>query len=348
MKKIQRFFSPQKQLITNRILKSHFQFSVIFQFLDFGMCFDLFQTFLFSLCFLLITIKGLKNNNWIESNNLNLWYQPWERCVLEDKIEIDPITLMLKCKERYGNDTNLNSNNYLCRVGGERFQYTCALDGPPPTPSYSKRPFLKKSIKFYDNPNKYYLKEFMLQLKKLNGNLLIFGDSQVQSLCRSMTCELARTNNSPDLPQERPTGAIFEDNITIPIQCLNHNNLLDLDNDIGFIHYSIKQSFRQFNYTFVIVNVGTHYNEIADEIHQFKNSHLHFKQHLLKLFPMLQHLSNIHPYPPLPTSSSPKSIHISWLETPPQHYATYNGYFNGTLTTCQPIQNTSFVFIILI
>lgn len=285
-------------------------------------------------------IKGIKFE-WIESKNLNEWYQPWEICVLEDKVENSPIDLMYKCKEKYGNDSDINSINYRCRVGGERFQYTCALDGPPQTSSYFERPYLKKSLKLYDNPTKYYLKDFMLQLKKLNGNLLIFGDSQVQSLCRSMTCELDRTHNSPDPPQERPTGAIFENNITIPIQCLNHNNLVDIDNDIGFIHYTIKQSFHKFNYTFVIVNVGTHYNEVADQVHQWKNSHIHFKQHLLKLFPVLKALQDQYPYPPLPPPLSQSSAHISWLETPPQHYSTYNGYFNGTLTKCQPIQNTS-------
>lgn len=275
-------------------------------------------------------------DEWMSTNYINDWYQPWEQCVFQDTTESNPMDLLQNCQEKSGKDT-MNFTDYKCRIGGERFQYSCALDGPPPTPGYHLRPYLLKSLRGYDHPLKFYLRDFMLTLLRLNGNLLIFGDSQMQSLCRAMTCELARTRNSPDPPQERPSGAIFNDTIVVPIRCLNHNNLLDIDNDLGMIRETILQSFDLYNFTFVIINVGTHYNDIADEIHQNKNSKSHFKEHILKLLPMLNSLAL--QYPPLP--SHMHSLKISWLETPLQHYDTPNGYFNGTLTDCVPLKDPS-------
>jgi hypothetical protein len=275
------------------------------------------------------------------TNHVNEWYQPWEQCVFKDTNELNPIDLLQRCQEKFGKDS-MNFTDYKCRIGGERFQYSCALDGPPPTPGYHLRPYLLKSLRGFDHPSKFYLRDFMLTLLKLNGNLLVFGDSQVQSLCRAMTCELARTKNSPDPPQERPTGAIFNDTTVVPMQCLNHNNLLDIDNDLNSIRETILQSFHLYNFTFVIINVGTHYNEIADEIHQNKNSRSHFKQHILRLLPMLNSLALQHP--PHSSHNYPYATHslqISWLETPLQHYDTPNGYFNGNLTDCVPLKDTS-------
>jgi hypothetical protein len=288
-------------------------------------------------------------DDWTPSTHLTHWYQPWEQCVLADLVETSPIDLLQKCQKIHGKDRD-NYLDYKCRVGGERFQYSCALDGPPPTPGYHTRPYLMKSLKNFDNPSKYYLRDFMMLLLRLKGNLLIFGDSQVQSLCRAMTCELARTRNSPDQPQERPSGALFNQTL-VPIQCINHNNLLDIDTDLAFIRETILQTFqREFRYTFVMINVGTHYNDLSDEIHHHKNSRDHFKQHLLKLLPLLDSLSLQYPFLPsaahqpmgeTKTTESHPSLHISWLETPLQHYDTPNGYYNGTLTDCVPLRDSS-------
>lgn len=86
----------------------------------------------------------------------------------------------------------------------------------------------------------------------------------------------------------------------------------------------------KYSHSLIVFNIGTHYNEEADSNHEMLNSRKHFREKIPHILRLLNDLASNH-----------TGITMTYLETPPQHYDSSNGYFTQNQTNCVPIQNTS-------
>jgi hypothetical protein len=280
------------------------------------------QTASLSLLLSLLSLYFQQSHNWILSNHLSEWYEPWELCLFTHSNITDPKLLRDWCWHHYlGHPIHQKPTFGQCRIGGARFGRNCATKNRP----YSNKIYLQMSWnQELDDPSLRPLNPFGHLLLQLNGTLVTFGDSQMKSFELGLECEIEkgrsvsfhRTNFPLHIAK---TTSFLEPNIT-------REKLTDLMTEI----------YSQFDYLFLIINFGVHYNKRADEAHSYRNSQDDYMKNIEIALPWLNNLvrrvregegEGEGEGEENGKRKRRKRLTIVWMETFPQHFNTTNGYY---------------------
>jgi hypothetical protein len=268
------------------------------------------------------------------------WYHDWEICIHEEKSLSDTNLLLQSCKEKHGAPTA----SFRCHIGGERngVDWPCAGND---SPLYHERPHLMEVIDGFDDPTSPYLVDFFNYLSRRNGVFGVIGDSQMRDFIVGIICELQRinilTNEQCDSLGDRSGVADCSfpiNNKMAHIKTLLRNRpyFLNATTSIEQLNDELA-SLRENGHerVFILVNIGTHYGLKGDRNHGFVNSRQHFWEMLQQVLPYLNKLVE-----------ADTNLSVMWMETPPQHFNTSNGYYDGSVyrdknRRCVPLQDAS-------
>lgn len=139
--------------------------------------------------------------SWIESNNIDRWYTPLDKCMIMNDTSNAIEIIMSTCEERLKYSTTKYSTTSTtnipspyqpdrCRAGNSwpsKGGYCAPADIP-----YAKRLALFRAVEGYDNPDKQPLKVLFSKLSAEKGALLLIGDSVMQQFYGAIACELER------------------------------------------------------------------------------------------------------------------------------------------------------------
>lgn len=215
-----------------------------------------------------------------------------------------------------------------CAVGGSRFGMPCGGNGAP---SLADRPHLQRYFppNVDDREDKLLFKLFK-KIAELKGAMYLIGDSQMTNLQLGMDCDTI-IDGLRDFSFESVSY------MNVP----GHNHTVDiarfngpgLDDKTAFktafekqLQYLLKPKATDgtstggagHEYVLIIINFGTHYNVR--------------ERYNLALQDLLPYLNQV-------VLTHNGAVDIFWMETPPQHFNTPNGYWGGSKSKCVPIQN---------
>lgn len=164
-----------------------------------------------------------------------------------------------------------------------------------------------------DDPSRAQVTKLFHLLSARNGSLGLIGDSQMTNLQVGMECDMYF-----EKLHAFQFGSITKVNIKggnpVSIQRRNKKTV-----ELEDVH-SVLNALRSIEYTLLVVNAGTHYN-----------NELLFRKEFEKTLPALNQIA----------LTGGSNIDIVWVETPPQHWDTPNGYWNSVYTDCVPLKNIS-------
>jgi hypothetical protein len=229
----------------------------------------------------------------------------WEICAFKSVNEssVDVKEAMRKCSGK---------KQYLhCNIGGVRFGLPCGGSGSPPL---SERQHLLQSFSpNLDDPKYKVLTQLFQTLHLLNGSLFLFGDSQMTNFQLGINCDLIREGVHP-YNYDALTKVHVNGGEVIVDRC--NGGQIEFDS----VETTIAKLLKLSDYVLVVLNTGTHHN-----------SRVNYDNVINALFPKLNDLALLHK----------SSVDIVWMETPPQHFNSTNGYWEGRHSKCEPIANTS-------
>jgi hypothetical protein len=181
----------------------------------------------------------------------------------------------------------------------------------------------------YDDPTVHYVQDFLGQLKKVNGFLLMLGDSTMLQFKRGVECEIQRTSDSSK-SKNKHSDELYK------------YQSLQILNDFQFLTSTLESLLKvnKIKILFIVISMGLHYNLNPDMKHGQQvrnNSKVNFEEDIKVLLLKLVSITESDSY-------GKASIIILWMETFPQHFDTNNGYAltadrKVVKTNCCPIKN---------
>ena len=250
--------------------------------------------------FLLFYLNFIVTISWILSSNLSNWYEPWEICMFNSNNTINQPQLLRDYCWKKVQGIGIKPYFNECNIGGVRIRNRCATEKVP----FNSKLYLQMSYtKELDNPKIQYLQLFNHLLSRLNSTFIPFGDSQMTSFRISIECENKKRNSNLNL-------------ISLDSNYVKYCNFLKPYESIEYLQNILTNLSFNYSHIFLLLNFGTHYNEISDRTHHHLNSKLHFQRN----YPIILNWLN--------KLSSEKNYTIAWIETLPQHFSTYNGYYS--------------------
>ena len=250
---------------------------------------------------------------WIDSKNVDKWYQPWERCILNLK---ENITQLKNARDDCFKVTGRPKDGIgmlKCRLGQTYRGRPCISDNLGTNISHIP---LTKVVEGFDDPSQKWLQITFKNLLNNNGSLIIFGDSTTRQTVHALACEAERENLAPVIwelhhKEYYPYGKLNDSNSIVPFKYIGFNRG---GNSTSYkLRHIIEEEFIKKDSILIAFNHGIWYND--DKFIQ--NDHQ-------VIFDEFLNLAKKYPN---------KKLSIAWMESQAQHFNNSihhnTGYYAG-------------------
>lgn len=250
------------------------------------------------------------------SSNLSHWYPDWELCAVRNNTARDIHSwkaVVKSCTDAPGRWA------HICFAGGTFKRHFCHFG----------RNLSDFVLMSYDSDvdNNYYQLKLVDELSKLQGSIYFDGDSQMTNLKHAFYCDLYRHGLQSLQWSKNPLDFKYNGHMVSVLGTATTDD--DIQTGLQLVVKRVNATLADgtTKHMLVIANIGTHYN-----VFNGSKSVENFQQKLDIVLPFWNGLGNLFPR---------HRLDVAWMETPPQHFDSENGYYNNELTKCVPIVDPS-------
>ncbi len=293
----------------------------------------------------LLATQQQSSSQWIDSQNISQWYNPFDLCMIYNASSDSVDNIMKSC------ETTMPSNKLppiRCRAGNtwpSKSGFCSSVDIP-----FNQRKNLQRSVIGFDNPLNNPLSSFFRKLSAQNGALLLVGDSVMQQFFSAIACELEREGvwsdpsrfTNTDQPQHvrvkdqrNANGGAPAPIKFLPIYHFVNGRFDRIANaSMHHLKTTVEAMAEKVSTLVVVLNMGLHYIDNPEK--SFARA-----DYQAQMTMALRYLHGFAARQPA------KNIQIFWRETTAQHFPTPNGYWPGVRYSndmklgCVPIKDPS-------
>jgi hypothetical protein len=260
------------------------------------------------ICSAILLLPVTTGSAWVPSKHLSEWYKPIDLCMFNTATNFSDRMQDVAKTCNGGKKALLH-----CRIGGV-FQKSNMCGSQWSTPLNTKEHLMMSYSEELDYPGKHILRSLFEAISSRNGTLLMLGDSQMSSFELNMDCDLINEGLQP-FSFERVSEVKMSGKPSVPMRTVAGKEFT-----IENIKKVIEHDYQLRDYILLVINSGSHFNDEP-----------RFINFVHKFLPQLNDLAR----------ERGDSLDVAWMETPPQHFNTSNGYWGGKSTPCVPITNRS-------
>jgi hypothetical protein len=260
--------------------------------------------------------QSVDESRWIESENLHKWYTKFDLCLLANNKPEKIEDMFENCKKKY----DIGNQPFRCMVGNSwpsRSGFCASADI-----TYQNRINFRRAVRGFDDPSSHPLRIYFDKLSKLNGALLLIGDSVMQQFFGAIACELERENvwndpsqftNTDEVKYVESSNSSFP-SVPIKFTPIYHfvNGRFDriANASMHAVKTSVEAYIAKYDYVYVMMNVGLHY--VSNPLAHFSRGD--YTSQLVNAFTYLNDVA-----------IKTKKLYVFWRETTAQHFPTSNG-----------------------